>query len=362
MNKIKVKIKNISYNIFIGKEIFQSLREKLNGHSYDRVAVVVSSRVYELHRKYIDESIGGLDYGLYVMEDSEENKNYSFAEQFFEQFLKNGLTRKSAVIAIGGGVVGDFAGYLAAIYMRGIPVIHVPTTLLAMVDSSIGGKVAVNCSVGKNILGAFHQPGMVISDITFLETLPHKEFKNGMSEILKHGLLGEKKTLGILEDNDNYESIKQNKILLELIYQSALFKSTVVEKDEKEKGLRAILNLGHTIGHAIESFQKFKNISHGEAVSMGIIAEMDISRKLGWISSEEYERVGGIIKKLDLIDSEIDASPTEIIDHMKYDKKKSDDTVKFALLKSIFKPVFNQVVDDNILEEVLSGIFGNNKL
>ena len=197
-----------SYEILIGSSILGESLHREELAPFERIAVIAGSRVYGLHRQYVDDALDGIRDRCRLMffDDCEENKSYLQPAEFLEKFIETGLNRKSAVIGIGGGVVGDFAGFCAGLYMRGVPVVHVPTTLLAMVDSSIGGKAAVNLSVGKNIAGVFRQPRMVVSDTVFLGTLPDGELRNGLTEALKHGLIGESSTLELLESNDPVRS------------------------------------------------------------------------------------------------------------------------------------------------------------
>lgn len=356
INSIIVKAGRESYPITIGNGILHSISVLDELGSFDVITVVVSSLVYEIQETYINEFLSKLPaYELMLMADGEENKNYRYAEMFLEKMLDIGMTRNSLVIGIGGGVVGDFAGFCASVYMRGIKVIHIPTTLLAMVDSSIGGKVAVNLSSGKNIIGTFHQPSMVISDTSFLTTLVDDEFKNGLTEVLKHGLIGDRATVRILENND-FETIRNDSILTELIYLSASFKAAIVEDDEKEKGKRAILNFGHTIGHAIESYMEYKDISHGEAVAMGIKVKAEISRRLGLLSNDEVLRIGSLLKKYNLFREDVSLEIEKVIEHIKYDKKNREGKTNFVLIKGIGNPLFNQQIDDNLLFTVMSEI------
>lgn len=346
-----------SYRILIGSSI---LRDALGGDpagAFESIAVVVSSRVYGLHREYIDDAMGplGKRCRLMLMDDGEESKNYAYAGRFLEQFIESGMNRKSAVIGVGGGVVGDFAGYCAAVYMRGIPVIHVPTTLLAMVDSSIGGKVAVNLSVGKNIAGVFHQPAMVVSDSRFLATLPDREFGNGLAEALKHGCIGEEGTLPLLEGNDR-ESIKAVDNVSALVALSAAFKSRIVSEDEHERDLRAILNFGHTVGHAIESSMSFRGITHGEAVAAGMRVKIDAARRSGLLTGAEAERVARVIERYGLMPRpgafDIDA----ILEHMKYDKKNFGGAINFVMLRGLGNPIINQRIPRELMKEVMTDV------
>lgn len=348
-----------SYDVVIGRSILPGALERRDLAGFERIAVIASSRVYGLHRPFLDESLARLgDRGrLLLYEDSEENKSYNRAGSFLEQFIENRMNRKSAVIAVGGGVVGDFAGYCAGVYMRGVPVVQVPTTLLAMVDSSIGGKVAVNLSVGKNIAGLFHQPRLVVSDTRFLETLPDEEYRNGLAEALKHALIGEPSTLGILEAND-LASLRKGDATAGMVAHSVAFKTGVVERDERENGLRAILNFGHTIGHAVESFMGYRGVSHGEAVAAGMRIKTEISRRLGFLSDEEAGRVQEIIDRYGLMRQRWGLDVDRIIGHMEYDKKNFGGSVNFVLLKGLGKPFINQQIPAGLLKDVMTDIVG----
>lgn len=353
---IPVNLKNKSYHILIGKEILSEIERVDEILSAERFAIIISSRVYELHGDLIGKSFRGYDnFSYHVMNDGEEHKNYSYAESFFSWLLESGCSRRSCIIAIGGGVVGDFAGFIASCYMRGVPLVHIPTTLLAMVDSSIGGKVAVNISVGKNIVGAFYQPEMIISDVSFLNTLPEKELKNGITETVKHALIGEGKLLDLLLNND-LESIKDQDVIEEVIYLSAKFKSSIVEQDEREGGLRAVLNFGHTAGHAIESMLEYRGISHGEAVAMGLRVEMVISRELGWLGREDMLLIEDILERYGLLESNYRLDGDAVLEHMRYDKKNLNGNINFVLLKGLGNPVYNQSIDEDIIRGAISAL------
>ncbi len=349
-----------SYDVLIGTSVLATAMARKELAAYERVAIIASARVYGLHRDYIEESLsvlGGRQF-LLLYDDSEENKSYARAGEFLEKFIAMKMNRKSAVIGIGGGVTGDFAGFCAGVYMRGVPVVHVPTTLLAMVDSSLGGKVAVNLSVGKNIAGLFHQPRLVVSDVRFLETLTDGEFRNGLSEALKHALIGEPSTLRILEDND-LVSIRKNGRAAELVAHSAAFKTGVVERDERENDLRAILNFGHTIGHAIESYLGYRGVSHGEAVAAGMRITAEISRRLGFLSDTEAELVRALIGRYGLMRERWGLDVDSVIEHMEYDKKNFGGAINFVLLKGLGVPFINQQIPVVLLKEVMTEVAGN---
>lgn len=350
---IPVNLKNKSYHILIGKEILSEIERVGEILSAERFAIIISSRVYELHGDLIERSFRGYDnFKYHIMNDGEEHKNYSYAESFFSRLLEDGCSRRSCIIAVGGGVVGDFAGFIASCYMRGVPLVHIPTTLLAMVDSSIGGKVAVNISVGKNIVGAFYQPEMIISDVSFLNTLPERELKNGIAETVKHALIGKGKLLDVLLDN-NLASIKDQEVIEEVVYLSAKFKSSIVEQDEREGGLRAVLNFGHTAGHAIESMLEY-SVSHGEAVAMGLKVEMVISQELGWLGREDILLFDEMLERYGLLEKNYRLNGDAVLDHMRYDKKNLNGSIRFVLLKGFGNPVYNQRIDEDIIRRAIS--------
>ncbi len=356
---LEAKIPGGSYAVYSGKNILESV--SLEKCKAEHVAFIISENVYALHKEKINafvarvSEVNQLESKILFMDDKEENKSYDYAKQFLEELISLGFTRRSLIIGIGGGVVGDFCGYIAALFMRGISVIHMPTTLLAMVDSSIGGKVAVNLSLGKNIVGAFHQPKAVITDTAFLETLQENEFKNGLAEALKHGCIGETETMKIFSEN-TLDSIKKTNVITKLVEHSIAFKISVVEQDEKESGLRAILNYGHTIGHGIESLLEFKGISHGEAVSYGMIAETMVANRMQMLADDDNTAILDLVKKYQLVYSKISVDPEQVIDHMKYDKKNFEGKINFVLLKELGKPIINQQVDVSILLEVLNEV------
>jgi len=344
------------YEIVIGNGILAALEKKINDRKPDKTCIVINETVRGLHGDYLRPLVenGGSRY-QYVMPDGETHKSYRDAEGLFAFMLENGFTRRSLVVAVGGGVTGDFAGYGAALYMRGIPVVQVPTTLLSMVDSSIGGKVAVNISAGKNIIGAFHQPLMVVSDTFFLKTLPPAEMRNGLTEALKHGLIGDRRSLDLFLKGD-YGSITALPMVEELVYRSAVFKTSIVTQDETESGIRAVLNFGHTVGHAIESFFGYSGISHGEAVALGMKAELEASVRMGVLADNERATAVGLIDAYGLAPTGLDLNGKEIVKHMKFDKKNVAGSIRCVLLESIGKPLYNQPVDEGLMERVINEV------
>lgn len=328
----------------------------------DRQVLVVSRRLYSLYLERIEDLVRGLSSPLVLeMEDGEEEKDYSRAESFLRRMIEENCSRRSVIIALGGGVVGDFAGFLAALYMRGIPVVQVPTTLLSMVDSSLGGKVAVNLGQGKNIAGAFHQPSAVVADTTFINTLPEREISNGLAEICKHGFIGDHETLSLVERYSRKELFSPGR-RGNLVLASARFKTSVVEEDEREKGLRAILNFGHTVGHALESWLEYRQMSHGEAVVTGMIAALELSVLAGRLQKEERDYLSSILGKLGLLHLEGEFPMDGIMSHMRFDKKASGGKVRFVLLDSPGKPHHGVEVTDDAIRLALEKVSDHMKI
>lgn len=288
----------------------------------------------------------------FVFPAGEENKTLYTVKDLYEHLILSGFDRKDLLVALGGGVVGDLTGYAAATYLRGISFIQMPTSLLSMVDSSIGGKTGVDFDSYKNMVGAFHQPKGVYINLNTLNSLSEKQYNSGLGEIIKHGLI---------KDNEYYEWLKQNiaKIkdrdlltLQDMVYRSCIIKRTVVEKDFKESGERALLNFGHTIGHSVEKLMNFK-LFHGECVAIGMVAATYISYQRGNILKEEFEDVVKTIKEFNLPITITGISREEILKITKYDKKMNAGKINFVLLDEIGKAVIDSSVSD---EEILKAL------
>ncbi len=355
MKYITVRTKDGDYDIALGRRALDELDIEQLAERFDRVGCIVSERVLALHEETLTRAAGRLGAKIYPMMDGEENKNYRYAENFFNLLLKECFTRRSLLVGIGGGVVGDFSGFCAAAYMRGIPIIHIPTTLLAMVDSSIGGKVAVNIQAGKNIVGAFHQPQRVIADTRFLHSLPEREIQNGIAETIKHALIGELRLIPILTQN-NLQTICDDDVMEDLIFLSASFKAAVVGQDVREAEIRAILNYGHTVGHALESWMRYKDISHGEAVAWGMKAEAAISRRMGFLNDGDANLINDLLKHYGFAAKPPIFDPAGVLEHMRFDKKNIKDSLRFVLLKKIGEPVYNIEVEEGLVLDVLKSM------
>ncbi len=361
MDKLDVKIsaKNeYSYPIYIGENLLKSAREFILKHTKaKKILIVTNETVYPLYGKFLcfDNS------EFIVLADGEIYKNMETLIKITDKALEMKLERTDAIIALGGGVIGDMAGFAASIYRRGTDFIQIPTTLLAQVDSSVGGKVAVNHRLGKNMLGAFYQPKAVISDTAVLKTLDERQYKTGLGEVLKYAFMenncgaGEKYNfLEFLENNRENILKRDDKTLCELIKICCSLKSAVVNADEKEQGLRAILNLGHTYAHAIENITDYKKYTHGEAVSIGIKMVFDLALKLSTVTKEYYERSVNLLRSYGLLIEMREVFDKELFYNiMRGDKKVTEGRLKI-ILPNGEKSV--EIRDNIDKKNILSGI------
>ncbi|MEK6983297.1 MAG: 3-dehydroquinate synthase [Nanoarchaeota archaeon] len=328
-----------SYDILIGEGLLDNLAEELIQKPMANVyAIITDSAIEKIYgekilKKFQTKKIHA---HLIAFTAGEESKNRKTKEEIENKMLMLSMGRDTCIIALGGGVVGDLAGFVAATYMRGIPYIQVPTTLLAMVDSSIGGKAAVDTKHAKNAIGAFYQPKKVIIDLNFLKTLPKKELINGLAELIKHALIKDKDFFHFIEKNIDKILNYDLEILKLAVKRSCEIKTGVVEEDEKEKGLRRILNYGHTIGHAIETALNYK-ISHGEAIAIGMSYAAKLSAKMGFLHEGSMIRQNNLLQYIGLPHklSHHKLKPKKILDCIHYDKKIMDGRINFVLLESI---------------------------
>ncbi len=344
MTRIKVNLRkriDSSYNIYIENNAFSKiaadLKRKPAGNKY---AVITDSNVKRIFGKQLMKHLKRkrLDACMIDFPPGESNKRLKTIESIQERMLAKGLNRKSAVIAFGGGIAGDVAGFAAASYMRGIPFIQLPTSLLAMVDSSIGGKVGVDLPSGKNSSGAFKQPESVYIHLNALKSLPEREMRNGMAEVVKHAVMADKKLFSFLEKNVNRIMGGNMKILGKVIKRNCEIKGRIVEKDELEENLRKTVNYGHTVGHALEVLTNYRKYSHGEAIAIGMNAAAIISEKMGLMDSGDVKRQRLLLERIGLptkIPKNI--SNAKILRELKKDKKVIDGVEKFVLPKKIGK-------------------------
>ena len=339
MEKIRVELGERSYNILVGNGTLKDIGKTLEKFEFsNKVALISNPTVYDLYGKTVSVSLQDSGYELteVLIPDGEEYKSLAYAEKIYEALLKAKLDRKSALIALGGGVIGDITGYAASTYMRGIDFIQLPTTLLAQVDSSVGGKTGVNHPLGKNMIGTFWQPRFVSIDTATLRTLPRREFLSGLGEVIKYGVIWDKEFFVFLEKNREKILQLEPASLTHIIRRSCEIKSDVVSKDEREAGLRAILNYGHTIGHAVETLTGYKKYLHGEAVAVGMYMEAKLSHQLGLINNEEVLRIKALISSYELpseMPGEIEIS--DLIETMQIDKKTVAGKMHFVLPEKV---------------------------
>ncbi|HDM77010.1 MAG TPA: 3-dehydroquinate synthase [Deltaproteobacteria bacterium] len=336
MTRVEVSLKKLedrSYTIHIGYKCLDRLCEILSEIPLNSVFVITDRNVEKLWAgKIIALLEKRFPYrGLISVEPGEEQKNLLTIEKLARKLVSMKADRASTIIAVGGGVIGDIAGFLASIFLRGVSFINIPTTLLAQVDSSVGGKTGVDLPEGKNLVGTFYQPVLVFADVDFLSTLPHEEFLNGMSEVIKYGIIMDTEFFTFLESNVEKILEKEPDILIKIVSQSCKLKREIVEKDEKEAGLRRILNFGHTIGHSIEAASNYR-IKHGWAVSMGMVAASYLALEYGMTEPEEVKRIENLIDRFGLpVCVPEDLTADEIVQGLTYDKKMVDSKLRWIL-------------------------------
>lgn len=338
MKKINVEVSDSSYPVFAGRGILTHLKPQLKKYArFNNFFIVVDRNVAKHHLKDIKKAIGRRKKIFYYeLKPGESSKSQEQLKKIYNSLIKNNFGRDTLLISIGGGVTGDLAGYSAATYMRGLQLINIPTTLLAAVDSSIGGKTAINFNGYKNVIGAFFQPDMVLIDSDFIRTLPRKEYIAGMGEVIKYAYISSPELYNLVNENFDSIRLKDEKIIDEIILKCAAIKAGVVSNDERENGLRKILNFGHTFGHAIESASGFK-IRHGLCVIYGIVIELFLSNKIGVLSRKKltkYLELPGKFKLKNVLD---DFDFEELYNIMLADKKNRNGKINFVLLSDLGK-------------------------
>ena len=357
-----MKLKCCGYNIHLDDEIFESFNKLVDLSKYSKVIILTEKKIYNLWKHTIDNTIK-YDY-LIQIDSGEEMKKVNTAMEILTQIIENKADRKSLLINIGGGMITDLGGFVASIYTRGIDYMNCPTTLLAMVDASIGGKNGVNFDNTKNIIGCFSHPKMVLMDIKFLHTLEKRELMSAYGEIIKHAIIFDKKYFNILSayaDNSTSISQTEDNNLLKIIQKSLKIKKYIVEKDFKERNIRKLLNFGHTIGHAIEalSLNTDNPLLHGEAIVIGMIIESNIAVRMGLLSRNEREKIVTLIKKYgfeNLINQKFDFSLNEITAIMQKDKKNQKGCIKMVLPVKIGKCKYDIEVGQEVIRDCLKEI------
>jgi 3-dehydroquinate synthase len=353
--QITVDLKDRSYDIVIGSKILQNIGLRIKEFRPSRVALISNKTIYPLYRDTILKSFReyNIDPDIILIPDGEEYKDSLWTYYLYGELLKARFDRNSLLVALGGGVIGDITGFVASTYMRGIRFVQVPTTLLSQVDSSVGGKTGVNHPLGKNMIGTFSQPSLVFIDIDTLRTLPEREFYSGMAEIIKYGVISDGRLFDTLQV-DREDILAHGETLVKIIKRSCEIKADVVSKDEREAGLRAILNYGHTIGHAIETVTGYKKYLHGEALAMGMVAAAGMSVKMGLLNKQEAVRIKELIEMYKLpANIPGDLNVTDMISAMAIDKKAKAGKLSFVLPESLGKVRIEEDVDRDLIRSVL---------
>jgi 3-dehydroquinate synthase len=355
METVRVELGERSYPIHIGAGLLdrpELVREYLGK---GRVVIITNDVVAPLYLEKTRALLGDQVAEVIVLPDGEAHKNLETVNGIYDRLMAGKYDRKTTLVALGGGVIGDITGFVAATYQRGVPFLQIPTTLLAQVDSSVGGKTGVNHALGKNMIGAFYQPVCVLADSDVLKSLPDREIKAGLAEVLKYGLIIDSPFFDWLEAHAAAVSRLAPAELTRAVRRCCEIKADVVARDEREGGLRALLNLGHTFGHAIETATGYGTWLHGETVAMGMVMASDLSRRLGWLDGTDAQRVRQVLENkygMPVIPP-ADISVEQYLDLMASDKKAEQGQIRFILLKAIGQAVIDGGVDRQLLQETL---------
>jgi 3-dehydroquinate synthase len=338
--------------IWIGEGTSERVASMLDSHGVGARRFVVSSPpIWRLHGAHLQHALGGSE--PILIPDGERYKNLQSVSRIYEALIRGGADRGSAIVAVGGGVVGDTAGFAAATYLRGITLAHVPTTLLAQVDSAIGGKVGVNHALGKNLIGAFHQPTVVVIDPLLLRTLPRREFRSGLYEVVKYGIIANRRLFDLVARDTKAIFARDPEVLVPAIVDSCRIKADVVSKDEREGGLRRILNFGHTIGHALEAVTRYRRFRHGEAIAYGMLAAADLAVARGALADRERQAIVQLITQLGPLPPVADLSIEETMEAVRRDKKVVHGRLHFVIAIEIGATM---TVDDVTEEELVAAL------
>ena len=355
MKKIDVRLGQNSYSVYIGSGILNQTGQRLKELGYSDKAVIITNPVVKkLYGTQLKQCLVDAGYRTAILEvpDGEEHKSLESAGKLYQQLAEFGAERSTPILALGGGVIGDLAGFVAATYMRGVPLVQLPTTLLAQCDSSIGGKTAVNHGQLKNEIGAFYQPKMTISDIITLKTLPREDLTSGLGEVIKYAIIKDEQFFVYLEKHLDLIKALDDNVLEDIVANSARIKAEVVEIDEMDTGLRNILNFGHTIGHAVESVTNFQ-VAHGQAVAIGMIAAAKIASELGILDSGSVTRLKNLLEKAGLMTKLPVPEVKQVMQTMRYDKKVQSGKIRFVLPRTIGQVFIADDVSNAIVAKVL---------
>ena len=338
--------------IWIGDGAANQLAALMDAHHVGARRFVVSSpTIWRFHGEQALKTLGAHEPTLIA--DGERYKNLASVSKIYDTLIRAGADRGSAVVALGGGVIGDTAGFAAATFLRGVTLVQVPTTLLAQVDSSVGGKTGVNHTLGKNLIGAFHQPSLVVVDPLLLKTLPRREFRSGLYEVVKYGMIASRGLFDLVAANTKAIFERDPAVLVPAIVESIRIKADVVSKDERESGLRRILNFGHTVGHALEAVTKYRRFRHGEAIGYGMLAAADLAVARGALKEVERQALTNLITQLGPLPPISDLSMTEILDAVRRDKKVVHGRLHFVIAIEIGATMTIDDVTEDELKAVL---------
>ena len=355
MNTETVNLKDRSYPIFIGKGASQEPEALIDRVKGSDVAIISDEVVAPLYLNQLLEGLPEKNIITYVLPKGEQEKKLKTVHKIIDHLLQNGFGRDATLISLGGGVVCDITGFVASVFMRGVSVIQIPTTLLAQVDASVGGKTGVNHSLGKNLIGSFYQPSAVVCDTAFLSTLDPKEMSDGLAEIIKYGLIYDRDFFVWLQTNISNILEQDRASLGHAVQRSCQIKAEIVAQDEREQSIRAILNFGHTFGHAIENQTGYDQWSHGQAIAAGMVLASKLSAKMSLISEEDVELIKDILLRAGLPVEPPKISTHDFIDAMKADKKVKARVIQLVLLKEIGSAFLTADYSEEDLEETLRG-------
>jgi len=359
MKTLKLDLGERSYPIYIGSGLLNDPRLLTASIAGSRIAIVSNETIAPLYLGKVKTLLSEYELVPVVLPDGEKYKNLEYLNHIFDALLEARCDRQTTLIALGGGVVGDMAGFAAACYMRGVPFIQIPTTLLAQVDSSVGGKTGVNHPLGKNMIGAFYQPKCVLIDTDTLATLPDRELSAGMAEVIKYGLIRDKDFFAWIEKNIEKLLARDSKVIAEAIFRCCQNKAEVVVEDEKETGTRALLNFGHTFAHAIEAGMGYGVWLHGEAVATGMLMAADLSQRSGYLTKDDCNRIESLLKKSHLpvrAPDRLDRSRMKEL--MSVDKKVSSGKLNLVLLRSIGQATVSNDFQEPLLDQTLDTMQG----
>lgn len=354
MKKLQVELGKRSYPIYIGSGLLGRTELLVQHIKSKQVVVVTNETIAPLYLDKVVENLKGYVVETVVLPDGEQYKSLDFVTRIFDKLLACKFSRNATLIALGGGVIGDMGGFAAACYQRGIPFLQIPTTLLAQVDSSVGGKTGVNHPLGKNMIGAFYQPQCVIADADVLDTLDDRQLAAGLAEVIKYGLIRDAEFFQWLETNIDALLGRDKQALAYAIERSCINKAQIVAEDETESGVRATLNLGHTFGHAIETGSGYGAYLHGEAVAIGTCQAADLSRRKGWLNDDDVARIIALFKKANLpVEPPAELGSERFLELMAVDKKNVDGQIRLILLEKIGIATLPTDVAKELLETTL---------